>query len=460
MGAGTSKDQDNHKKTEASKPSSSSISSASSAFTPAEDDILANANFDERNSSENEASSGNSSSSSSVNSSSSSFNTSEQQNTDVLSDMIPDLQKIVLSYLSDDVEKYNICIMPGMTSDTVLEKNKFYVEFKDNELKYRLSGIFSEKTITHEEMIKEIGKVQSDLLYKALKENDLQKLQPFQDVILKIASISNAEAQNKAVQISRMAHKLFQPNLVSKFLELLTSGKIGEYAEAQKMLEINPSLLFEKGTLTDCSGKIFKDISAIQYASWAYDMHMLKMLLSFVPDEKKQKVSQQLEELETKGTAHGKHFDFTKTRTAYQAYIDYYDEWSSQQCQAHWCGQVGGTQRDWPSHLVEEMYFPNRSFDPVLTFKENNLPRGAVFFDGAPWFPLRVGVGLGFDFACYRFAGAGAVVGAAVRGRPRAVFVGLAALGRLCEVRTLELTELKQQLLNLAPASSLRSSPS
>jgi predicted RNA-binding protein with EMAP domain len=397
----------------------------------AEDAILANANFAEKNNNKNGTSSRNSSFSS-VNSSSSSFGTSEQQNTDLLSDMIPDLQKIVLSYLSDDVEESEICIMPGMTSDTVLEKNKFYVEFKDNELKYRLNGIFSEKTITQEEMIKEIGKVQSDLLYKALKENDLQKLQPFQDVILKIASVSNAEAQNKAVQISGMAHKLFQPNLVSKFLELLTSGKI------------------------------FKDISAIQYASWAYDMHMLKMLLDFVPDGKKQKVSQQLEELETKGTAYGKHFDFIKTRTAYQTYIDHYDAWDYQQCQAHWCGQVGGTQRDWPSHLVEEMCFHNRPFDPVPTFKENNLPRGAVFFNGAPWFPLMVGVGVGFDFACYRF-GAGRARGgggAAAPGGGVRLAVNLAALGRLYEVRTLELTELKQLLLNLAPAGSLRSSPS
>ncbi|CAM4389298.1 MAG: hypothetical protein LEGION0403_FIIPPAGN_02631 [Legionella sp.] len=65
---------------------------------------------------------------------------------------------------------------------------------------------------------------------------------------------------------------------------LLLSVAHGNQVNAEKILKRYPELLMEKGTLTDYSGRTFKDITAFQYALWALDTrYMCTMMLNCIP---------------------------------------------------------------------------------------------------------------------------------------------------------------------------------
>ena len=103
----------------------------------------------------------------------------------------------------------------------------------------------------------------------------------------------------------------------------------------------------------------------------------------------------QLEELESRGTEHGKQFDgFDRLINAYQGYLDKWDDWSSKQrkkeqkqwirrslgfditlenfdhLDQHWCKVVGGAQKDLPVHALQEYWRKDRSMDPTPDFKD------------------------------------------------------------------------------------------
>ena len=78
----------------------------------------------------------------------------------------------------------------------------------------------------------------------------------------------------------------------------------GEQDQAEKIIKDNPSLLLSPGTVTDLSGREFKQITAFQYVLWALDWHMWKMLLKYMDTKE---AALQFAELEEKGAgAHGK----------------------------------------------------------------------------------------------------------------------------------------------------------
>ena len=89
--------------------------------------------------------------------------------------------------------------------------------------------------------------------------------------------------------------------------QLLKLVAEGEQDQAEALIKQTPQLLLASGTVTDLSGRTFKNITAFQYALWAMDWHMWTMIKKYLPTEAQ---AQQLQELETKGTEHGKHFDF------------------------------------------------------------------------------------------------------------------------------------------------------
>ncbi|MES2218239.1 MAG: hypothetical protein V4501_07500 [Pseudomonadota bacterium] len=402
--------------------------------------------------------------------------------------LIPDIQNSLLSYLADDTT-YDLCLMEEGID---LEKDKIYVVLPKNnddvavEMQYKLSGLNEVQTITRDQLIETLGEAQTDIFFQAFhRYAQLENLKPFLEPILEILKarghLHDTDTKYKAIHISGIGRTLFQPSLVGEFLQLVAFGK---QAEAKKMLEMDPSLLLESGNVTNRANRTFAKISGLQYASWAYDIHMLRMLLSCVPDDKKADALEQLESLEQNGTEYGKHFDLTRTKTAYQTYSDNYEGWTNQQREQHWCKEVGGAQREWEPHMAEEMCFPGRPFYPMPTFKEVDLPRDAKFSvkltdsDGSTkWFPLKTDSGLGFKFAVVRddfhqarvkniaprrlgpwdvvldaarqavrrlgLWGGGAVVRA-----PGAAGFDLPSISRLFEVRAQELADIIKQLRN------------
>jgi len=159
-------------------------------------------------------------------------------------------------------------------------------------------------------------------------------------------------------------------------------------------------------------------------------------------------------------------FDFNSLITALDTYVTNYDRWGYHQRDAAWL-DVGKAQRDVPVHIANEYCRPDRSFDPCPEFNEETLPRTLTFHnfatDVSSWFPLSSSSsGLGFDFSLFRGSGTGANGAAILAGRGhsaggRIFSVDLAAVRRLDEVRTADLTQSREILNVEAPNHGLQS---
>jgi len=268
--------------------------------------------------------------------------------------------------------------------------------------------------------------------------------------------------------VDRTTRTLFQPHaILSKFLEFVAHGK---QEHAEKIFTIrkkNPvqlqELVLARGTVTDYSGRTFTNISAYEYAYWAKDKHMCRMLESHMDEKTKAAMLIRCEAIEKNGLTfkqHGvevknsNHFDFTPLKTALKNYIDGYDNWDSTQnwdaMKAAWM-KVGKEQRDVPVHVANEYCRKDRSFDPTPQFNEDKLPRELTFRNyiinkDSAWFPLVISdsSGLGVDFALARGEGCDGALALKLFGGHAQV--DLAAIIRLDEVRTLDLTQSRKNL--------------
>lgn len=245
----------------------------------------------------------------------------------------------------------------------------------------------------------------------------------------------------------------------------------GNQDKAKKLLIDHPertqALLTTPGTFTDYSARTF-NCTAYEYAYWAKDTHMRRMLEPHMDEATKVAMRTRIDGIERDGltySQHGaeinsKHFDLSKLTTALQNYVDGYYNWewtsNSDAMKAAWM-QVGLAQRDVPVHVMNEYCRPDRSFVPVppalkLEFDEASLPRVLTFYnyaagsDYAPVFPLDVSgiAGLGFEFSLFR-DGDLDCPGSTTCAR-WAPEHDLAAISRLDEVRTADLTQSRENL--------------
>ena len=151
-----------------------------------------------------------------------------------------------------------------------------------------------------------------------------------------------------------------------------------------------------------------------------------------------------------------KAFDFHSLITALDTYLTHYHKWNDHQQEEAWM-KVGQAQRDVPAHIAHEYCRPDRSFDPLPSFNEENMPRILVFYKHnrnayQSWFPLASSSsGLGFEFALIR-PGARAHAECGVCGEPwvaglrRCAQVDLTAVRHLDKVRINDLTLSRENL--------------
>ena len=258
----------------------------------------------------------------------------------------------------------------------------------------------------------------------------------------------------------------------------------GHQDEAEALLTANPdntqTLLRTPGIFTDYSGRTF-NCTAYEYAYWAKDTHMCRMLERHMDDETKAIIAARIDEMERIDAAtgqpvglvysqagqehHSAHFDFTPLKEAYQRYLAGYDAWLAANgwgaMKAAWL-DVGKAQRNVPAHVAQEYCRPDRPFHPRPEFNEATLPRVFTFYDWTTggrndsWFPLTASnSGLGFDFSLIRAGGGGArrtLRGSAERG---ACDVDLVAVSRLDAVRTVDLTQSREHLNPPAMSQSM-----
>lgn len=194
---------------------------------------------------------------------------------------------------------------------------------------------------------------------------------------------------------------------VNKLLEFVAYG---EQDKAEAWLQKFPQIILQKGRVTDYSDRRFSQISALQYAAWAYDIYMLRMLEKYLPEEVKLIAHQQLVELDTDGTDHGSHYDFAPLIAALESYrsASYELLWTVDHLRSHWIKEVGDAQKMLPVHVVNEYchlsrpFYITRSEDHVPTFNENELKRSLIFEhknEEVQWYPNSK---LGVEYAITR----------------------------------------------------------
>ncbi len=259
---------------------------------------------------------------------------------------------------------------------------------------------------------------------------------------------------------------------LSKLQELLQWVAEGEQDKAEALIQTDRNLLLHTGTIKDLSGRGFKPITAFQYALWAMDYHMWTMIQKYLPQETQ---AQQCQELEAKGTAHGKHFSLQGLTGALQTYVDNAEKvWKyDRRAIDHWCKVVGGEQKLLPMHIVNEYCRNDRSFKPCPSEWEFKLPRTcevpeiwdntqSKYVKGSWFTPCSSKDRLGHNYAFLR-SNSQAAVGGCVHGRGLLFFssgwpkewerggadADLKALQSLWKTRTQQLELLKSQLLSV-----------
>jgi hypothetical protein len=167
-----------------------------------------------------------------------------------------------------------------------------------------------------------------------------------------------------------------KPNLAA-FLNFVAEG---EQDKAEAMLKANRRLALQSGTVTDLSGRTFKHITGFQYALWAMDWHMWKMLLNYMPREE---AALQLQALEENGTEYGKQFDLNQLIDALRRckLECSCPETQPLRSSTLLCQQVGGAQLLLPAHVINEYCHPDRSFSPIPDFTLGHLPRVRTVLD-------------------------------------------------------------------------------
>lgn len=180
---------------------------------------------------------------------------------------------------------------------------------------------------------------------------------------------------------------------------LLQSVARGEQDKAASILTSCPHLLSLRGDVTDYSGRTFKNITAFQYALWAMDTHMCRMIISAIPDGVegdglRAELIHQYDELDALGVTYQlaeqtyteQHFDFSRLLDALQTYVDRYDGWHQEvpinwaAINHHWCKVVGMAQRYVPAHVAQQYCHPVRLGYPTPTFNEPTLERSLTFY--------------------------------------------------------------------------------
>ncbi len=237
----------------------------------------------------------------------------------------------------------------------------------------------------------------------------------------------------------------------------------GEQDKAETLIQKDKNLLLHMGRVTDLSGREFKQITAFQYAFWAMDWHMWKMIQKHLSKEIQAEQLSIWESQKDQDLPQGKHFSLQPLIDALQTYVDKVPEqWNyGGYAGTHWCKAVGGAQKMLPVHFVNEYVRSDRSFYPCPIEWASQLPRtqelkvrdtqSKTKYIKGTWFTAPSFLdGLGINYACIRYNFSFAIHR---EGRPGSIVppweakADLIALQSLWKTRTQQMELLKSNLL-------------
>ncbi len=272
--------------------------------------------------------------------------------------------------------------------------------------------------------------------------------------------------KSRFISTSKAIHSFFQPQRIrDSFLQKVAFGQQDKaellftglyHGKPHKIQEA----LLHQGTFTDYSGRTFH-CSAYEYAYWAKDTQMCRMLERYMDDSTKAEMLARVNKIERAGLSYTQggvayftpHFDFTPLIRALQFYVNNYDAWHAKRnwdaMTAAWL-EVGKAQRDVPAHVAQEHCFRDRLFNSTTRFDEK-IPRELIIFKWSStlrydsWFPLAAPAsGLGFDFALARYQNT--VIDLHGRRARDPAISDLAAVIQLNKVRTADLVRSQEHL--------------
>ena len=318
---------------------------------------------------------------------------------------------------------------------------------------------------------------------KARAQKTFEKFSELPDELAKqVFSLLPINEKAALARTSKRSDGLFSQHIhTAKLLMLVVHG---EQEPAAHMLAGKAALLLERADVTDYSGRTFKHITAYEYAYWAKDTHMCRMLEAHMDAKTKEAMLEKVTAIDTVGLTyeqggrvvkHSKHFDLMLDPSveggqpikgpllqALQDYVTGYDAWDAANnydaMRAAWM-VVGLAQRDLPVHVINEYCRPDRSFHPLPAFNEDQLPRILTYYNistvgDVPLFPLVVDsprAVLGVDLAILRLSAVRAEGRGGAVAPGRVAGLDLAAVSRLDEVRTRDLTQSRENLGLIEP---------
>ena len=271
-------------------------------------------------------------------------------------------------------------------------------------------------------------------------------------------------------QTSKSHYFLFKPQITAT--KLLRHVAFGEQELAENMVRNDPGLLLAPSPVTDYSGRRFPKVRAYELAWWYMDTHMCRMLESHMDNGIRSEMLKCVDAIEQHGlryeqrgvvVEHSKHFDFSPLKRAMEDYIQGYANWDAacnwKAMTSAWM-KVGEEQSELPAHALNEYFRLDRSFFPMPAFDEKALPRTLMFYNystnaNEALFSPGSRDCLGVDFALIRgggpVAGGGRLRGCPLHARRSGIRIDLAAVSRLDEVRTADLTQSRENLELIEP---------
>jgi hypothetical protein len=215
---------------------------------------------------------------------------------------------------------------------------------------------------------------------------------PNDDVKLEIGSYLAPPTKNFLALTSRANFNLFafKPQLITKLL-ICTSW--GDQDKVERLLKTSPELMLKKTAFTDCSGRIFENISAFEFALWALDTrYMVNMMLNCLPNNKaglilSKALKEQYEHFDTHGVTYTlegktiteKHFDFSVLVNALKTYVEQFIKWDWPEREKYWCSDVGLAQRYVPAHVMQHYCDEETFFYPTPSFTKETFKRTLRF---------------------------------------------------------------------------------
>lgn len=184
---------------------------------------------------------------------------------------------------------------------------------------------------------------------------------------------------------------LFKPEMDAlKIQQFVFSGQQKE-ADLLLTRHSNLQLLLKKGTITDLSGRTFDNITAYEYAYWAKDTHMCRMLQTHMNETTRSYFLARCNEIDDIGLTYqqgenvflqSKSFDFTPLKLALSRFVSGYDNWIATEnydaFNQAWA-DIGIAQHNAPAHVINEYCRIDRAFFPRPMFNESTLPRELMF---------------------------------------------------------------------------------